>query len=210
MVRQSLASDFCLLKMILPDSNMFDVHLLAFVTTKGKKQQLLFACDYGQKEVRILAHMCGDEALRSLFRDDNNIDIYKQMASLIRNKPIETIGTDERAQFKQVTLAILYGMSPRQVAKKLNISEDAAKRTMNDFFHKFSTLKRVCICLNIVDLSACNITGFVSSHIINTLIFPVDGRDEEICTGTSLRTLLNVTYFDFPVEYICTHDMVLV
>jgi len=48
----------------------------------------LFACDYSQKEVRILAHMSGDEALLSLFRGDPNIDIYKQMSSIIRNKPM--------------------------------------------------------------------------------------------------------------------------
>lgn len=104
---------------------------------------MLFACDYSQKEVRILAHMCQDQALISLFTGDNNVDIYKQMASLIRNKPIGSVTSDERAQFKQVTLAILYGMSPKQVAKKLNISEEAAKRMMIDFFRKFSTLKRV-------------------------------------------------------------------
>lgn len=89
--------------------------------------------------------MCGDQALRSLFTGDKKNDIYKQMASLIRNKPVETVTTDERAQFKQVTLAILYGMSPKQVAKKLNITEEAAKRTMRDFFRKFSTLKMVSL-----------------------------------------------------------------
>lgn len=77
---------------------------------------MLFACDYSQKEVRILAHMCQDQALRSLFTGDKKADIYKQMAAIIRNKPIETVTADERAQFKQVTLAILYGMSPKQVS----------------------------------------------------------------------------------------------
>lgn len=86
----------------------------------------VFACDYSQKEVRILAHMryayflmfttmhdlipciltwppatitshSNDEALISLFRGDANTDIYKQMASLIRNKPAESITSEERA-----------------------------------------------------------------------------------------------------------------
>jgi DNA polymerase I-like protein with 3'-5' exonuclease and polymerase domains len=139
------------------------------VPSRGNKERVLFACDYSQKEVRILAHMCQDQALRSLFTDDKKNDIYKQMASLIRNKPVETVESEERAHFKQVTLAILYGMryveisvesflvhhalttahldhliqSPKQVAKNLSITEDAAKRTMSDFFRRFSTLKRV-------------------------------------------------------------------
>jgi len=101
----------------------------------------LFACDYSQKEVRILAHMSGDEALVSLFRGDPNIDIYKQMSSIIRNKPLDTITDQERAQFKQVTLAILYGMSPNQVAKKLSISKTNAQQMMTDFFRRFRRVK---------------------------------------------------------------------
>jgi DNA polymerase-1 len=113
----------------------------AFVPSK-KGTRMLFSCDYSQKEVRILAHMCSDKALMSLFLDKSH-DIYKQMASLIRNKPLESVTSEERSQFKQVTLAILYGMSPKQVAKKLNISETAAVQIMRDFFHKFSGLKKV-------------------------------------------------------------------
>ena len=79
----------------------------AFVTEKG---MALFACDYSQKEVRILAHMSGDKNLISLFRGDPKCDIYKQMSSIIRKKPIDQVSDKERAQIKQVTLAILYGM----------------------------------------------------------------------------------------------------
>ena len=43
----------------------------------------LFAADYSQKEVRILAHMSGDGALLSLFRGDPNVDIYKQMSRFV-------------------------------------------------------------------------------------------------------------------------------
>lgn len=68
---------------------------------------------------------------------DANVDIYKQMSSLIRNKPVESITAQERAQFKQVTLALLYGMSPNQVAKKLNITKSQAIQMMNDFFRRF-------------------------------------------------------------------------
>ena len=63
--------------------------------------------------------MCKDKALRSLFTGDKKTDIYKQMAAIIRNKPIETVTADERAQFKQITLGIMYGMGPNQVSKKL-------------------------------------------------------------------------------------------
>ena len=88
-----------------------------------------------------MAHMSRDEALISLFRGHPNIDIYKQMSSVIRNKPIDAITDEERAQFKQVVLAILYGMSPNQVAKKLSISKANAQQMMNDFFRRFRRVK---------------------------------------------------------------------
>lgn len=92
------------------------------------------------QEVRILAHMSRDEALLSLFQKDK-VDIYKQMSSLIRNKPVEEVTADERSIFKQVTLAILYGMSPNQVGKKLSISKTMAEQMMNDFFLRFRGVK---------------------------------------------------------------------
>eukprot|EP00956_Cyclotella_meneghiniana_P030000 scaffold74526_cov66-Cyclotella_meneghiniana.AAC.3 len=64
------------------------------------------------------------------------------MAAIIRNKPIETVTADERAQFKQITLGIMYGMGPNQVSKKLDITVENAKRMMEDFYRKFSTLKK--------------------------------------------------------------------
>ena len=77
----------------------------------------------------------------SKLRGDPNVDIYKQMSSLIRNKAIDTITDQERAQFKQITLAILYGMGTNQVAKKLDISKSAAQQLKTDFFQRFRRVK---------------------------------------------------------------------
>ncbi|KAL7444514.1 hypothetical protein ACHAXH_008373, partial [Discostella pseudostelligera] len=74
----------------------------AFAT---KDDMCLFACDYSQKEVRILAHMSGDEAMIALFRGDPRVDIYRQMSSVILNKPADAVTDKERSQFKQITLA---------------------------------------------------------------------------------------------------------
>mmetsp|Transcript_13722 Transcript_13722/g.28873 ORF Transcript_13722/g.28873 Transcript_13722/m.28873 type:complete len:265 (+) Transcript_13722:3005-3799(+) len=122
---------------------MFGMHPREAFVPSAKingNELVLFACDYSQKEVRILAHMSRDEALLSLFQKDK-VDIYKQMSSLIRNKPVEEVTADERSIFKQVTLAILYGMSPNQVGKKLSISKTMAEQMMNDFFLRFRGVK---------------------------------------------------------------------
>ncbi len=101
----------------------------------------LVACDYSQKEVRILAHMASDEALIALFRGDPNVDIYMQMSSIILNKPADAVTDKERSQFKIITLAILYGMSANQVATKLSISKADAQQLMTDFFARFRRIK---------------------------------------------------------------------
>ena len=101
----------------------------------------LFACDYSQKEVRILAHMSGDEAMIALFRGDPRVDIYRQMSGVILNKPADAVTDKERSQFKQITLAILYGMSANQVSSKLCISKASAQQLMADFFRRFRGIK---------------------------------------------------------------------
>jgi DNA polymerase-1 len=101
----------------------------------------LLACDYSQKEVRILAHMSRDEAMIALFRGNPNVDIYRQMSSIVLNKPADAVTDKERSQFKIITLAILYGMSANQVATKLTISKANAQQLMTDFFRRFRRIK---------------------------------------------------------------------
>lgn len=64
------------------------------------------------------------------------------MASLIRNKPVTAVTDTDRAQVKQVTLAILYGMSTAQVATTLSISKNKAQQIKIDFFRRFPRIKQ--------------------------------------------------------------------
>ena len=110
--------------------------------TSSSKNTCLFACDYSQNEVRILAHMSGDTALISLFSRNGGGDIYKQMSSLTTGKAVENISDQERAVAKQVTLAIMYGMGLPQVAKKLNVSRHAAQTFIQSFYGRFEGVTR--------------------------------------------------------------------
>jgi len=105
------------------------------------KETCLFAFDYCQNEVRILAHMSGDDSLISLFNTPGNVDIYKQMSSVTSGKPVDQITDKERAVSKQVTLAILYGMGLPQVAKKLGVDRTAAKAFFDSFYGRFRGVK---------------------------------------------------------------------
>jgi len=110
--------------------------------TSCTKESCLFACDYSQNEVRILAHMSNDKALIRLFTDPNATDIYKQMASVTSGKAPAEVTDEERAVSKQVTLAIMYGMGLNTVAKKLGTSKVQARNFFNSFYGRFQGVKR--------------------------------------------------------------------
>jgi len=110
--------------------------------TTSTKQSCLFSCDYSQNEVRILAHISGDEALIRLFTQPGKIDIYKQMSSVISNKSSDMVTDEERAVAKQVTLAIMYGMGINSVAKKLGIDKNSAQKFFQSFYGRFPGVKR--------------------------------------------------------------------
>jgi DNA polymerase-1 len=112
----------------------------AFITST--KQSCLFACDYSQNEIRILAHISGDEALISLFTQPGTTDIYKQMSSVISGKSPDNVTDEERAIAKQVTLAIMYGMGINTVAKKLGIDRSSAQKFFQSFYGRFRGVKR--------------------------------------------------------------------
>ena len=109
--------------------------------TASSKESCLFACDYSQNEVRILAHMTGDPNLISLFIQPGNSDIYKQMSAVITGKSLDSVSKQERAIAKQVTLAIIYGMGLNSVATKLSISKSMAQNFFQSFYGRFPKVK---------------------------------------------------------------------
>ena len=111
----------------------------AFVASS--KETCLFACDYSQNEVRILAHMSGDKSLISLFVQPGTIDIYKQMSSVITGKSVDSVSSKERSIAKQITLAIIYGMGINNVAKKLSINKGTAQTFFQSFYGRFRGVK---------------------------------------------------------------------
>ena len=108
----------------------------------SSSKMCLFACDYSQNEIRILAHMSNDQALIGMFRSREEIDIYRQMSAAIRGIKVENVTDDDRKISKQVTLAILYGMGVPQVASSLSVSPQTARQHLDGFYRRFHGVKR--------------------------------------------------------------------
>ena len=96
---------------------------------------LLLAADYSQIELRIVAHVCGDERMIETFRKGE--DIHASMAAHIFGVPQEEVTKDMRRSAKTVNFGILYGISAFGLADRLQISQADARQLITDYYSSF-------------------------------------------------------------------------
>ncbi len=110
----------------------------AFVAREGG--WLLLDADYSQIELRILAHLSGDEELTRAFIED--ADVHRRTASRVMGVAPEDVTDDMRARAKTVNFGIIYGMGARGLAQSLDIEVDDARRFIEDYFKSYPGVKR--------------------------------------------------------------------
>ena len=101
----------------------------AFVAEKGN---VLLSADYSQIELRIMAHLSGDEALRAAFEAGK--DFHRSTAGLIFERDEDAVTPEERAWAKTINFGIMYGMSPYGLARELGISHAEAGAFIDTYF----------------------------------------------------------------------------
>jgi DNA polymerase-1 len=106
----------------------------AFVA--GEPSLVLLAADYSQIELRILAHVSGDEHLKDAFA--RQADIHRETAARVLHKPPEDITKDERSMAKMVNFGLAYGMSDFGLASRANIPRKEAQEFINSYFAAYS------------------------------------------------------------------------
>jgi len=109
----------------------------AFVPPAGWR---IISADYSQIELRILAHLSGDETLIRAFTADE--DIHTRTASDVFGVFPEMVNRDMRRQAKVINFGIIYGMSPFGLARELGITQKLAKTYIDEYFHKYDGVKR--------------------------------------------------------------------
>lgn len=97
---------------------------------------VLVAADYSQIEMRVFAHVTGDEGLREVFTKGG--DVYIRLAAEIFNKSTNEVSGDERNRAKVVCLGVMYGMGPGAVAARLNITIQQATAIVKNFLSKYA------------------------------------------------------------------------
>ena len=111
----------------------------AFVAPKGR---VLVAADYSQIELRLLAHLSGDEALLETFRRGE--DIHRATAAKIFGVPLADVTADQRRGAKTINFGVLYGMGPFALATQLGVPRAEAKEFIAAYFERFPRI-RACL-----------------------------------------------------------------
>ncbi len=108
----------------------------AFIAPEGMQ---LLSADYSQVELRVLAHLSGDETLIQAFRDGE--DIHTRTASELFNVPLETVTPELRSRAKAINFGVVYGKREFSMAKELGISVKEARDFITHYFERMPLVK---------------------------------------------------------------------
>jgi DNA polymerase-1 len=97
--------------------------------------QLFFSADYSQIELRVMAHLSGDENMVEAFRE--GYDIHAATAARIYKEDINSVSRDQRTKAKRANFGIIYGITVFGLAERLDISRDEAKQLIEGYFNTF-------------------------------------------------------------------------
>lgn len=104
----------------------------AFIAPDG---WCLLAADYSQVELRIMAHLSGDERLRQAFADGE--DIHRATAAEVFGKTPDVISADQRRSAKAINFGLMYGMSAWGLARQLETDRDVAAEYIERYFNRY-------------------------------------------------------------------------
>ena len=110
----------------------------AFVA--ADEEHLLLSADYSQIELRLMAHLSGDEDMIRAFREGK--DIHAATAAKIYNVPLEEVTREMRSHAKTANFGIIYGISAFGLAQRLDISRTKAKELIDGYFRSFPGVKK--------------------------------------------------------------------
>ena len=108
----------------------------AFVAPEGQK---LIAADYSQIELRIMAHLSGDDGLISAFKD--NQDIHRATAAEVFGVEPADVDDDQRRSAKAINFGLIYGMSAFGLARQLGIERHEAQSYVDLYFERYPGVK---------------------------------------------------------------------
>jgi DNA polymerase-1 len=109
----------------------------AFIAAPGYR---LLAADYSQIELRIMAHLSGDEGLLRAFAEDR--DIHQATAAEVFEVPLEQVSGEQRRSAKAINFGLIYGMSAFGLGRQLGVARGAAQSYVDLYFARYPGVRR--------------------------------------------------------------------
>ena len=109
----------------------------AFVAGAGFES--LMSADYSQIEMRLMAHLSGDEALIEAFNSGE--DLHRTMASMVFGTPVAEVSAEERSRIKATSYGLAYGLSSYGLAAQLGIPVPEAAALRDRYFERFGKVR---------------------------------------------------------------------
>ena len=108
----------------------------AFIPSKGN---VLVSADYSQVELRVVAHMSGDDGMIQAFND--GLDIHTATAAKVFDVDLDDVTKEQRYKAKSVNFGLIYGQGAFGLAQNLGISRTEAKEIIDNYFEQFPKIK---------------------------------------------------------------------
>ena len=144
----------------------------AFIAPPGC---VLLAADYSQIELRIMAHLSGDEGLLKAFAADR--DIHQSTAAEVFGLAPEQVSSEQRRAAKAINFGLIYGMSAFGLARQLGIDRPAAAQYVERYFARYPGVKRYMDATR----ELARRTGYVETVLGRRLYLPeINSRNRQL------------------------------
>ena len=157
----------------------------AFVSRQGWR---LLTADYSQIELRILAHLSGDPALRRAFELDH--DIHSVVAARIFGVPESAVDGSMRRVAKTVNFGVIYGLSPYGLAARLGISQAEAAAFIDSYFREYAGVDQFITRTLEAALAAGQVETILGRRRPISGIKNTTGRNRNLAERTAVNTVI--------------------
>ena len=154
----------------------------AFIADKGN---VILAADYSQIELRIMAHISGDQNLIEAF--NNNEDVHRSTASQVFETEISMVTKDQRRKAKAINFGLIYGMSAFGLAKQIDVSRTEAKQYIDGYFANYPGVLKFMEETK----EKAKSQGYVETVLGRRLYLPQINSKNKMLQQHALRTAIN-------------------
>ncbi|MBI3194528.1 MAG: DNA polymerase I, partial [Ignavibacteriae bacterium] len=152
----------------------------------GKHDWLIISADYSQIELRVMAHVSGDEGLKEAF--NNHEDIHATTAAKVFGVNLSDVTRDMRRKAKEVNFGIMYGIGAFGLANRLDIAQSEAKEIIAKYFERFPKVRQYIDAT----IAQARQSGFVSTLLGRRRYFPDINNKNQSIRGNAERQAINM------------------